>query len=160
MERMTRLITVVLLALLVGGCAAGNYGKVTRNGEVDRVFISGSLPSGYQYYYIGEKTHPPAILGIQNGYSLETRFWTAIDLDSSQLAEWRAYFRESTGKIEQSSRARLRFSGYTLLDPKGMEVGIIYSIYPWIVTIFPKEKVVTVYPPEPYVKDPLLIKAQ
>jgi len=160
MERIAGLITVALLSLLLGGCTAGNYGKVTRNGEVDRIFSSGTLPSVYRYYYIGEKTHPPAILGIQNKYTLETRFWTGIDLDSSQLAEWRTYFRESTGKVEQSSRSRLRFSGYTLLDPKGQEVGIIYSIYPWIVTIFPGEKVVTVYPPEPFIQDPLLKKAQ
>lgn len=160
MEKMARLITVVVLALLVCGCAAGNYGKVAMSRDVERIFSSGTLPAGYRFYYTGEKTHPLAILGIINEYTLQTRFWTAVDLDSSQLAEWRTYFMEGTGKIEQSSRARLRFSGYTLLDPKGQEIGIIYSIYPWIVTTFPGEKVVEVYRPEPYIKDPLLTKAQ
>lgn len=160
MPRRIAIMMVVMMAMLAGGCAAGNYGKVSRSAEVDGIFSSGAIPSGYRYYYIGEKTDPPAILGIRNDYTLQTRFWMPVNLDNKQMETWRTYFKDSTGWVDHSSRERLRFSGYSLLDPKGQEFGILYSIYPWIVSTFPGEKEVIVYPPEPYIKDPLLAKAQ
>ena len=152
MKTIVKLTMIVMFAILVNGCAAGNYGKVTKSVEVDGIFSSGTLPSDYRYYYIGEKNHPPAILGIQNDYTLQAGAWTPVDPDSRQLEIWRSYFKDSSGKIDYIARERLSFSGYTLLDRNGEAFGMIYSLYPWIVSTFTGENVVTVYPPEPYRK--------
>lgn len=152
MKNMLRLIMVVISAILVGGCAAGNYGKVTRSVEVDGIFRSGTLPAEYRYYYAGEKHRPPAILGIHNDYTLQSSSWTAVDPDSGQLAQWRSYFSNSKDRIDYVARQRLSFAGYSLRDTNGKEFGMVYSLYPWIVATFPEENVVNVYPPEPYRK--------
>jgi hypothetical protein len=143
---------VAMFAILVSGCAAGNYGKVTRSAEVDGIFRSGTLPSDYRYYYDGGKYHPRAVIGIQNDYTFQPGAWTPVDPDSRQLEIWRSYFKDSFGRIDYISRERLSFSGYTLLDPNGKAFGMIYSLYPWIISTFPGDNVVTVYPPEPYRK--------
>lgn len=152
MKTIRQLTMLVMLAILVSGCAAGNYGKVARSAEVDGIFSSGTLPSDYRYYYIGEKNRPPAILGIQNDYTLQAGTWTPVDPDSRQLDIWRSYFKTSYGKIDYIARERLIFSGYTLLDRNGKAFAMIYSLYPWIVSTFPGGNVVAVYPPEPFRK--------
>ena len=152
MKNMLRLIIIVISAILVGGCTAGNYGKVTRSLDVDEIFRSGTLPADYRYYYTGEKNHPPALLGIHNDYSLQSRSWTAVDPDSDQLAQWRSYFSRSKDRIDYVARQRLSFAGYSLRDGNDREFGMVYSLYPWIVATFPEENVVNVYPPEPYRK--------
>lgn len=152
MKHMLRLVMVVMSAVLVGGCAAGNYGKVARNVEVDGIFKSGDLPAEYRYYYTGEINHPPAILGIHSDYTLRSRSWTAVDPDSDQLAQWRTYFNNSKDRIDYVARQRLSFAGYSLRDANGREFGMVYSLYPWIVATFSDNNVVNVYPPEPYRK--------
>lgn len=152
MKQMLNLIMVAMIAILAGGCAAGNYGKATKSTEVDGIFRSGNLPSEYRYYYNGGRYNPRAVLGIQNGYTLQSSAWTPVDPDSNQVEYWRNYFKYSHGKIDYTAREWLSFSGYTLVDRNGREFGMIYSLYPWIISTFPEENVVNVYSPQPYRK--------
>ena len=148
------------MILLVSGCAATTTGKVSRNAEIDGIFSTGSIPEEYRYYYFGEEFAPTAIIGIHKDYTMQSRFWTAVNLKGKQLEKWRTYFKKSSGWIDNGSRERLTFKGYDFLDPQGRKIGMAYSIYDWLVISFPGENKVTVYAPQMKIKDNLLLPAQ
>lgn len=160
MRRIVSKIFTLVLILLATGCVAKNYGKVSSNVEVAGMFRSGTIPADYRYYYFGEERDPIAILGIHNKYTLQARFWTVVDLNEKRLEKWRAHFRDNVGWIDKGSKERLAFRGYSLRDPQGNEAGILYSRYDWTVLEFPEKNVITVYPPKPMLRDPLLSPAQ
>lgn len=142
-------IMALTLLLVLSGCAAGNYGASSRDLAVDRLFRSGRLSEAYRYYYNGVELEPTAILGIRRPYTLQSRFWTEVDLDERRLRNWRAFFVQSYGWYDDRSHGRMRFDGYRLTDPQGDEVGILFSRYDWIVLEFPAKGVVIVHPPQP-----------
>jgi len=160
MQRTAQVLMFLLAALLVSGCAVVNNGTVSRNAEVDGFFKAGAIPNEYRYYYFGERQQPVAILGIRKEYTLQTDFWTPIVLSDEQMEKWRKYFKDNFGWIDNSSRQRLMFAGYSLADPQGKQACVLYSLYDWIVVKFPGENTVVVYPPQPRIKDPLLAPAQ
>ncbi len=141
---------LMVLSVLLSGCAAGNYGMNTKNLDIDRIFLSGTIPQGYQYYYNGVKLEPSAILGVRQGFTLNpSKFWTKIELDDHQLNEWRSYFKMSFMWPDPRQQGSIRFQGIQLKDPQGNEAGILYSRYDWIVTEFPGNGVIIVHPPQP-----------
>lgn len=148
---------VALVLLSANGCTVGNYGVISRNGEVDRMFRSGSLPSEYRYYYNGVKLEPTAILGIRKEYTLRAKYWTEIDLNEKQLKNLRAFFIQSLVWYDDRKHGRMEFVGYTLIDKQGKEIGILYSRYDWTVLEIPEKDVVIVHPPQPQSGNSLLM---
>lgn len=116
---------------------------------MDRIFRSGAMPTDYRYYYYGWEEEPTAILGIRNEYSLQANYWHEVAVTQQQLKNWRNFFIQSIGWYEDRQHGALRFNGYTLKDPQGNEVGMLYSRYDWTVLKFPGKNVVVVYSPEP-----------
>lgn len=149
MRRILLNIIAALWVLSTVACtAAGNYGSTRGSTEVDRMFHSGPIPAEYHYYYYGWESEPTAILGIRNEYSLQAKYWNAVDLDAQRMKRWRAYFIQSIGTHDERAPGRLGFGGYRLMDPQGKDVGILYSRYDWTLVRFPGKNVVTVYPPQ------------
>jgi hypothetical protein len=115
-------MTVVVLA----GCAGtGNYGRLAPNDKVKNAFETYQLPSDYQYYYSGPDAYPKALIGIQNEYRLESKFWKPVDLTTTQLKKW----------LELGGRPRpgynLDRNGSDILAPDGRQVGIWYAVKNW-----------------------------
>ena len=138
-----------LLALSTVGCAAtGNYGSTARNGKVDRIFRAGAMPEEYQYFYYGWEQEPTAILGLSKQYTLRAKYWHEIDVTEQQVKKWRKYFIQSIGWYNNKSEISYKFEGYTLKDPQGKEVGILYSLNDWTVLQFPEKDVIVVYAPQ------------
>ena len=141
---------LILLTVMLSACASGNYGTSTKNFAVDRIFLSGMPPQGYQYYYNGVKLEPSAILGVRPELTLNpSKFWTKIEIDDRQLSEWRSYFKMSYMWPDPKQQGSIRFQGIQLNDPQGNEAGILYSRYDWVVTEFPGDGVIIVHPPQP-----------
>ena len=141
---------LILLCVVLSGCSAANFGTSTKSIEIDRIFLSGTLPTGYQYYYTGVMSEPVAILGVPRKFQLKpSKFWVAVDIDERQLREWRNFFSRSFLWSDQRQQGSIRFQGIQLRDQQGNPAGILYSRYDWIVAEFPGDDVIIVHPPQP-----------
>ncbi len=140
----------ILLCVLLSGCAAANFGTNSKSIEIDRIFLSGTLPSDYNYYYTGVRSEPSAILGVPRNLKLNpSKFWVTIDIDDRQIREWRNFFSRSFLWSDQRQQGSIRFQGIQLRDLQGNPAGILYSRYDWVVTEFPGNGVIIVHPPQP-----------
>ncbi len=152
MLKKTGYIIVAILLLAMAGCSTGGeYGAVHKNLEIDRIFQSGKIPAEYRYYYDGVELEPLSILGIRKDYTLKSRFWTEVDLTDRQMNNWRAFFRQSFNWVDDRSHRRVNYDGYTIKNPQGENVAILYSRYDWTVVEFPGEGLIRVHPPKPII---------
>jgi hypothetical protein len=150
MLKITGYIVMAILLMATAGCSTGGqYGAVHKNLEIDRMFQSGKIPAGYHYYYDGVELEPLSILGVRKDYTLSSRFWTEIDLTDKQMKDWRAFFRRSINWSDDRSHRRISYDGYSIKNPQGEPVAILYSRYDWTVVEFPGEGLIRVHPPQP-----------
>jgi hypothetical protein len=116
------LIAVVFMASCSG---TGQYGRLVPNDKVKNTFETYQLPPDYTYYYSGPDAYPKALIGIQNEYRLESKFWQPVDLTQTQLKRW----------LEMGGRPRpgynLDRNGSDILAPDGRQVGIWYAVKNW-----------------------------
>jgi len=130
-----QLLVLAAMLFLLGGCAAcPECGSIRQKNEITEMFISETIVPDYRYYYNGEQARPKAILGVDKRYTLDSKFWTSIELTRDQLASWMAEIkrRRSGSGFNQGS-----FQGAEILDPQGVRIGIWYSRYDWGTFKFP-----------------------
>lgn len=100
------------------GCKTANYGRFKSSLEVEKIFKSGQVLSGHQYYYSGSNTNPDAVMGIHQNYALDDEFWNKAGDIQKELKSW----------VEQIN-INLMASGYYIMTPDGKKIGVYYS--PW-----------------------------
>ena len=115
--RVTGLIIIAVLMLMVAGCTK-NYGRFAKSAEVDLAFRQGDHQSNYQYFYAGRDNMPYAIVGIDRGYTVSSRYWTPFEPGSEQLS-----------KMSGSTSGKLHYNpaGYHILDPDGNIIGVCFT---------------------------------
>jgi len=115
-------VAVVFMASCAG---TGNYGKFVYNDNVKKAFETYQLPPDHTYYYSGPDAFPRAIIGIQNEYRLESKYWKPVDLTQTLLKRW----------LEMGGRSRDDYypnkNGAALLTPDGRQIGIWYAVKNW-----------------------------
>lgn len=150
MLKITGYIVAFTLLLATAGCSTGReYGAVHKNLEVTRIFLSGKVPEEYRYYYDGVQLEPLSILGVRKDFTLKSRFWTEVKLTEGQMKDWRAFFRQSYGWYDDRSHGRISYNGYSIKNPQGEDVAILFSRYDWTVVEFPGDGLIGVHPPQP-----------
>ena len=115
------LIICMVLLVTFSGCLE-NYGRVKRNTEVTRAFESNQVPSNYKYYYFGRSNMPYVVIGINPGYSLQSRMWREVEPDTER-------FKKMTYWIWSDHWYYPR--GANIVDPAGNKIGIWYSSAYW-----------------------------
>jgi hypothetical protein len=105
------------LAVGLSGCLQ-NYGRFSRDAQVNHAFQNGSVPPGLNYYYAGRETMPYAIMGIDSGYVISSSLWIAFEPQPAQL-------QKMSANIYGSDRHAPH--GFNILDPDGAIVGIWFS---------------------------------
>jgi len=124
----TRLILFFLLVAVVfmAGCAGtGNYGKLVPDDDVKKTFETYQLPQDHAYYYSGPDARPRALIGIQNEFHLESKFWKPVELTHKLLKRW---FEK--GGISRDGRDLSR-NGAEILAPDDRQIGIWYAMRNW-----------------------------
>lgn len=113
---------VVLLVIFFGACAAtfSGYGRLNPNEQLGRDLEQGNIPAGYAYYYSGPDDAPNAILGIADGYTLDSRIWKPVDLTKEKMRSWMQWITRGYG-------TSIRYRGADVMDGSGTKVGIWYS---------------------------------
>ncbi|MCB2149729.1 MAG: hypothetical protein KQI81_24835 [Deltaproteobacteria bacterium] len=110
-------VALVASMLLLAGCMK-NYGRFNLDPQVDRDFRTGTVQPEFQYYYAGRDTMPYAIIGIDRGYSVPSRYWIPF-------APKPAQFKEMSGNMFNEIRDEPY--GAHILDPDGKVIGVWYS---------------------------------
>jgi hypothetical protein len=112
-----RIAVAGLLIMLIAGCA-GNYGSFSKNVQVGNDFYSGNFQSDYHYYYSGRDNMPYAIIGIDQDYTVPSKYWIRFDPEPEKLKKMAG---NMYGKHQYNPY------GYHILDPEGTIIGIWFS---------------------------------
>jgi hypothetical protein len=136
----------ILMIGLLAGCAATqealrSSGSLKPSSEVSQIFQTYKVLPQYRYYFSGSDTKPSAIVGIDRNYTLDTSVWqAAADLTSGQLQNW----------VEQmlGFNPAWRTFGAYILDGKGQQVGIWYSLDNEVPVVVQSDKRIEIIPPE------------
>lgn len=138
-KRRSAAILIVLLIILFG--CAGNFGRLVRDAEANKLFKTYQILPGHRYYYSGPDGRPDAIMGIHPDYTLETTQWTEIDLTKDKLKKLIDWIN-----FHHRSNTRHYPDGFLILDHDGRQVGIWYSIWDWTAVLVKADKRVLIFP--------------
>jgi len=114
----------VAVAFMAGCAGSGSYGRLVPNDNVKKTFETYQLPINHAYYYSGPDAIPNALIGIQNGYHLESRFWKPVELTQDLLKRWLEWGHTRLGYD-------LSRNGSEILAPDGRQIGIWYAVRDW-----------------------------
>ena len=138
---------LLVIMLLLGGCATcTDCGVLRPSSDVTQLFESNQIVPEYNYYYNGPPQVPRAIIGIDQRFQVEGRFWNQVDITQEQLSSW---VRMATTRPTGGTRGGVgsSFEGFEMLDPQGARVGIWYSFFDWGVFKFPDDQTITIFSP-------------
>lgn len=139
--------SLVIAAVFMASCSgAGHYGQLVPNDKVKNTFETYQLAPDYTYYYSGPDAYPKAVIGIQNEYRLESKYWKPVELTQTLLKKW----------LEMDGRPRpgynLTRNGSDIIAPDGRQIGVWYAVKNWKDRATVKmidDKTVNVSPPLP-----------
>jgi hypothetical protein len=100
---------------------------------------------GYRYYIYGEEDHPKAIIGIDETYTVEGKYWDPVDITPEQMSNWMKRYSEIPSATNIQDGA---YKGIEILDPNGVRVGIWFSLFDWAVIKFPGNNIIQISTPD------------
>ncbi len=143
------LIWIITCAALIS-CAAGNaaftknWGKIVPDNEVKNMFETYQVSPDFNYYISGSDVYPNAILGLNKAYILDSTLWKKIEMTETLL---QVTVTDMKSKFMTSGQNQF---GFVVLDNRGKQIGIWYSILSATAPVHMKENnKVIVYTPDP-----------
>ena len=137
-------IGIVIIALtLITGCNA-NYGSLKQDAEVQQAFESNQVPMNYKYYYYGD-SEPYVIFGIEPKYEMDSNMWRDVSPDTAEFKDLTRWIWEDYGYYK---------FGADILDPDGVQVGIMYTAIRATSVKFVGENQIVVMPNTPFLWGP------
>ena len=125
--RIIHCVACVLIIFLSSGCTGSffkNYGRITPDGNVTNAFEKYQVNPNYNYYISGSDVYPRAIIGLDKAYVLDFDLWKKVDMTPAKLRELVTYMKDKAAAV--NFKATLH--GFAMLDDKGKEIGVWYSI--------------------------------
>lgn len=117
----------IMLMLLSSGCAGmplKNYGSIVPEGRVMEAFDKFQVNPNYEYFYSGSEVYPSAVIGLDKSYTLESDLWKKVDMTPAKLREIVTNMKDKSASV--NFKAPLH--GFAILDDKGRQIGVWYSI--------------------------------
>jgi len=154
MNRAVQTAIVVTASLLIFGCGANtsrnsdDFGSMRVNNEITRLYESYTIQPDHEYYYFGRESQPDAILAVQKGYSVQSKYWKPVQLTSEQLENWVIWGKRAQDDKCASRRYGRGYQGADIFDPDGKIIGNWYSKRDWGVFTFPGDNTIIPYPPK------------
>ncbi len=148
MRKFSSFWVLLAITLLVSSCAA-KYPRTTikEDHAVTSIFRSATINPNYNYFYYGIFLEPDSIMGIDKSYSVQTRFWTPLELSKEQLQTWIVALDRVPEDYTFASRYMGRYQGAHILDPQGRRIGMWYSKLDWGVFEFPEAHTIVPFVP-------------
>jgi hypothetical protein len=142
----TLLASAFMLLLLAGYAAAGMYGTIDRDRDLDNMFRNYEVLQDYNYFTTGGYDVPNAILLIHKDYELDNpgNFWRPIpNVDYEQMRKW-----VSVISSEQDFNRTGNYFATYILDQNGQRVGVWYSAETFATVKFLEGNRILAYTPE------------
>ena len=120
-------IICVLMLLPATGCTGSlfkNYGRIEPNGAVTNAFEKYQVNQKYNYFISGSEVYPNAIIGLDKAYALEPDLWKPVEMTPKKLKELVQYMHDKVSTVAFG----LSLHGFVMLDDKGKQIGVWYSI--------------------------------
>lgn len=117
------LCTCALLGIV--GCAGilhGKFGSIVPREDAERLFETFQIDPHLNYYYSGSDVYPNALIGLNKSYILESDLWKKVDMTPDLLKEFVKNMQTKALTLGQSQH------GFAILDEKGNQIGIWYSL--------------------------------
>lgn len=138
--------TLTFFLLVNYAFAAGIYGKLDRNRNLDNMFRNYEVMQDYNYFTTGGYDRPNAILLIHKDYELDNpkNLWVPISyVDHNQKRKW-----ISVISSEQDFNRSSNYYAAYILDQNGTRVGVWYSVETFATVKFLAGNKILVYTPE------------
>ena len=111
-------LSLIVILLLIVGCAQNNHGRFKMDEQVSQAFINGSVQPDLNYYYSGRETMPYAIIGVDSRYSVPSKYWIQFDPEPDKL-------KKMSGNVY--GQLNFTVSGAHMISPDGQVIGVWYS---------------------------------
>jgi hypothetical protein len=140
-------IIAILLMFSCLGCGlfSGRYGDMVPDTNAAKAFESFQISADFNYYFSGSDVYPGALMGLNKKYTLDSTFWKKIDPSTLR-------FRELVLQMQWYATHHVvgAFNyGFAILDDKGNQIGIWYSLMENTTTVLMKEdQHVEIYTPD------------
>ena len=118
-------IVAILLMFSCLGCAGlftGRYGTIAPDTNAAKAFESFQISANINYYISGSDEYPNALMGLNKKYTLDSVLWKKIDPSPQRFKELVLNMQDKACQIGEFQ------NGFIILDDKGNQIGIWYSI--------------------------------
>ena len=116
-------LSVFVMTSIVG-CATlfKGYGTIEPNGEITQSIGRYQVDPDLNYYISGSTSTPNAIMGLKKSYALDSDLWKKIEMTPDVIKNlvYNMHLRAAGFSV--------RLQGFFLLDNKGRQLGIFYSL--------------------------------
>ena len=138
------LLFFVFLSTIACTCLSNkNFGKFVPDVDVTAAFNKSEINPDFNYYISGSDTYPRSILGLNKAYILDSDLWKKVDFKPEELSELVTRMQQRA----ISSGIAMPF-GFAILDDKGKEIGVWYSIRVSSISVkVSDDRKVIIYPP-------------
>ena len=116
-----------MLLFLSSSCASmplKNYGSIVADGRVMEAFDKFQVNPNYDYFYSGSEVYPNAVIGLDKTYTLESDLWKKVDMTPAKLQEIVTDMKDKAATVNLQTSLH----GFAILDDKGKQIGVWYSI--------------------------------
>lgn len=147
MKKNGKFIFYIILGavLLLAGCSTfmlKNWGSIRPDIDATTDFEKFQINANFNYYISGSDVYPTSILGLNNSYILDTDLWMKMESTPGKFTEL------VTNMKMRSLECGKMLHGFTVLDDKGKQIGIWYSLITGRIAVKMKEdRKVVIYPP-------------
>jgi hypothetical protein len=115
-------IAVILFCMGCAGSLSKNYGSFIIDQNASKAFESYQINPDFNYYASGGFIYPNALMGLNKAYTLDSDLWRKIEPTQQE-------FRELIQNMQMKAlNIRQHPHGFAILDDKGKQIGIWYSI--------------------------------
>ena len=125
--RITFYVMCILIVLPSSGCTSSlfkKYGKIRPDSTAAKAFETYQINPNYNYYISGSDVYPHVIIGLDKAYKLEPDLWKHVDMTPQKLRELVIDMQAKVSTLN----LMLFLHGFALVDDKGKQIGIWYSI--------------------------------
>ena len=117
-------VCMVVLFFSIGcsGTLFKNYGRITPNATATKAFEAYQLDSRVNYYISGSDVYPNALMGLNKTYTLVSDLWKKIEPTPQEFQEIIRHMQTKALELGQYQH------GFAILDDKGNQIGVWYSL--------------------------------
>jgi hypothetical protein len=141
------ILVLIVMTCVVGlaGCS-GTYGRLVVNSDTKELFERNEVLPDHHYFHSGLAPHPRAIIGLHKDYTLQSDFWSLVEMTTEKLDQW-------LGFQHPNKKYFIGNNGLDILDAKDRKIGVWFGLKDgrdWTVVRMLDDRTVNISLPMPH----------